>query len=127
MGFVDGIWVCSLNEFKGSAALLRESLIRVSKSIQKEENKSDKMSMLYNYLTGNEFQMQLVAIVDGFTQMQNELEKEKRSLMASWKRRQKLIDSVLINTSEMYGSLQAIAGVGAIAPIKALEMPDQEE
>jgi hypothetical protein len=126
MGFVDGIWVCSLNEFKGSAALLRESLIRISKAISKEENKTDKMTMLYNYLTGNEFQMQLTAIVDGFIQMQNELDKEKRSLMASWKRRQKLIDSVLANTTQMYGALQGIAGNNALIHIDALELPIEE-
>ena len=127
MGFVDGIWVCSLDEFKGSVALLRESLIRVHKSIQKEENKTDKMSMLYSYLTSNEFQMQLRAIVDGFMQMQSELDKEKRSLMASWKRRQKLIDKVLENTTQMYGSLQGIAGSGAIGYIDALELPQEIE
>jgi len=127
MGFVDGIWVCSLEEFKGSVALLRESLINISKTIQKEENKADKMAMLYRYLTGNEFQMQLKAIVDGFIAMQNELDKERRSLMASWKRRQKLIDNVLQNTTEMYGSLQGIAGNGALGYIKALEMPEEED
>jgi len=126
MGFVDGIWVCSLNEFKGSAALLRESLIRIAQAISKEENKVDKITLLYNYLTGNEFQMQLSAIVDGFMQMQNELDKEKRSLMASWKRRQKLIDSVLANTTQMYGSLQGIAGSTSLIHIDALELPNNE-
>ena len=124
MGFVDGIWVCSLDEFKGSASLLRESLIRVHKSVQKEENRGDKMALLYNYLTSNEFGMQMKSIVDGFMTMQTELDKEKRSLMASWKRRQKLIDGVLQNTTEMYGSLQGIAGAGALGHIEALELPD---
>ena len=124
MGFVDGIWICSLDEFKGSASLLRESLIRVHKTVQKEENRGDKMALLYNYLTGNEFSMQLNSIVEGFMSMQTELDKERRSLMASWKRRQKLIDGVLQNTTEMYGSLQGIAGSGALAHIEALELPD---
>ena len=124
MGFIDGIWICSLDEFKGSASLLRESLIRVHLTAQREENKSDKMSLLYSYLTGNEFSMQLKAIVDGFMSMQQELDKERRSLMASWKRRQKLIDGVLQNTTEMYGSLQGIAGSGALAYIEALELPE---
>jgi len=130
MGFVDGIWVCSLNEFKGSVALLRDSIIRAFKIAKKEENKADKMSLLYSYLTGNEFSMQLHAIVDGFIKMQEELDKEKRSLMASWKRRQKLIDGVLENTTSMYGALQGIAGENAIAHIDALELPqsfDEEE
>jgi len=127
MGFIDGIWVCSLDEFKGSASLLRESLIRIHKTVQKEENKSDKMSLLYSYLTGNEFQMQLKAIVDGFMQMQTELDKERRSLMAAWKRRQKLIDSVLANTTEMYGSLQGIAGGNALPKIDVLELQEELE
>lgn len=126
MGFVDGVWVCSLEEFKGSVSLLRESLIRVHKSIQKEDNKADKMTLLYNYLGSNEFSMQLNAIVDGFVKMQEELDKERRSLMASWKRRQKLIDGVLANTTEMYGSLQGIAG-NAIGHIQALELPYHDE
>jgi hypothetical protein len=127
MGWVDGVWVCSLEEFKGSVSLLRESLIRIHMALQREENKADKMTLLYNYLTGNEFQMQLRAIVDGFMQMQSELEKEKRSLMAAWKRRQKIIDSVLANTTEMYGALHGIAGHGALAHIEALELPESLE
>jgi hypothetical protein len=129
MGFLDGIWVCSLDEFKGSVSLLRESLIRVHMTVQREDNKSDKMSLLYNYMTGNEFSMQMKAIVDGFMKMQEELEKEKRSLMASWKRREKTIDGVLVNTTEMYGALQGIAGSSAIVHIDALELeaPEDEE
>jgi len=127
MGFVEGVWVCSLEEFKGSAALLRESLIRLHQSLQREENKADKMTLLYNYLTGNEFQMQLRTIVDGFMQMQSELDKERRSLMAAWKRRQKLIDGVLQQTTEMYGALQGIAGRGALPKIDTLELPENLE
>lgn len=121
MGFVDGVWVCSLEEFKGSASLLRESLIRVHLASKMEENKGDKMQALYSYMTGNEFSMQMTAIVDGFNNMQGELNKEKRSIMASWKRRQKMIDGVLTNTTEMYGALQGIAGVSAIKTIESLE------
>ena len=126
MGFVDGIWVCSLEEFKGSVSLLRESLIRTHKMTQKEENKTDKMTLLYNYLGSQEFSLQLNAIVDGFIKMQEELDKERRSLMASWKRRQKLIDGVLANTTEMYGSLQGIAG-STIGHIPTLELLDEDE
>jgi hypothetical protein len=126
MGFVEGIWVCSLEEFRGSVSLLRESLIKVHTTVQKEENKSDKMALLYSYLTGKEFNMQLKSIVDGFMQMQSELDRERRSLMASWKRRQKLIDGVLQNTTEMYGSLQGIAGHAALGHIDALELYEDE-
>ncbi len=124
MGWVDGVWVCSLEEFKGSVSLLRESLIRIHKTALREENRGDKMALLYSYLTGNEFGMQMRAIVDGFMAMQAELDRERRSLMAAWKRRQKLIDGVLANTTEMYGALQGIAGAGALGHIEALELPE---
>jgi len=126
MGFLNGIWVCSFDEFKGSVSLLRESLIRLQKVTKKEENRADKMSLLYNYMSGNEFSMQMKAIVDGFITMQQELDKEKRSLMATWKRRQKTIDNVLANTTEMYGALQGIAGSSTICYIEALELGDEE-
>ena len=85
------------------------------------------MALLYTYLTGNEFGMQMKSIVDGFMMLQAELDKERRSLMASWKRRQKLIDGVLQNTTEMYGSLQGIAGTGVLGHIEALELPEAFE
>ena len=117
-------------EFKGSVSLLRQSLITTYQATKREENRTDKMNLLYSYLTSNEFNLQLNSIVHGFMGMQEELEREKRSLMASWKRRQKLIDGVLANTTEMYGSLQGIAG-NAISHIEALELPysmeDEEE
>ncbi len=127
MGWVDGVWVCSLEEFKGSVSLLRESLIRIHQTALREENRGDKMALLYSYLTGNEFGMQMRAIVDGFMTMQTELDKERRSLMAAWKRRQKLIDGVLTNTTEMYGALQGIAGAGVLGHIEALELLESLE
>jgi len=121
MGYIDGIWVCSYEEFKGSAALIREAIISVYKASRSQENRADKMSLLYSYFTGNEFSMQLQSIVEGFVAMQEELNKQKRSVMASWKRQQKHIDSVLLNTTNMYGSIKGIAG-NAIANVEALEL-----
>jgi len=105
MGFIDGIWVCSYEEFKGSAALLRMKVIETYIAAKSQENRVDKMGLLYTYFTSNEFSMQLKSIVDGFVAMQEELNKQKRSTMASWKRQQKQIDTVLINTTNMYGSI----------------------
>jgi hypothetical protein len=126
MGYIDGIWVCSYEEFKGSIALIREAVVSIYKATKTQENRADKMSLLYNYFTGNEFSMQLQSIVEGFVAMQEELNKQKRSVMASWKRQQKHIDSVLLNTTNMYGSIKGIAG-NAIANVEALELEHFEE
>jgi len=123
MGLVDGIWVCSYDEFKGLCVVLRESIIQLSSVVSAQENKGEKMVMLYDFLTSNEFRLQVEAIVEGFTQMQTDLNSEKRSIMGHWKKREKQIQKVLLNTNHMYNSIKGIAG-SAIQPIKTLELPE---
>ncbi len=122
MGMVDGVWICTYEEFKALSFVLREHIIKLSHSMQSQENKSDKMSILYSYLTSTEFRMQIEAIVEGFTQMQSDLDSEKRAMGRIWKQREKQISKVLDNTVGMYGSIRGIAG-SAIGSISALELP----
>ena len=81
------------------------------------------MQMLYSYLTGTEFRQQIEAIVEGFTSMQNSLNKEKKSMELIWKEREKQIDKVILNTIGMYGSVKGIAG-NAVGSINSLELPE---
>ncbi len=126
MGQKDGIWICTYEEFKALSAILREQIIHVSRALQSQENRSDKMGLLYKYLTSNEFKMQIEAIVEGFTQMQLDLQKEKNAMARIWKQREKQISKVLDNTTNMYGSIRGIAG-NAIGTIPALELPYTED
>lgn len=126
MGIKDGIWICSFSEFKGLSIALRESIVRVSSVLATQENKGGKMEMLYNYLTGPEFKLQIEAIVDGFTQMQQDLTKEKNAMNRIWNQREKQLEKVLLNTTGMYGSLKGIAG-NAIASVDSLELPEADE
>ncbi len=126
MGLKDGIWICNYDEFKGLCAVLRQSIIQLSTAISTQENKGDKMHMLYDFLTSNTFRMQIEAIVEGFTQMKTDLETEKRSFQRIWKQREKQIDKVTLNTIEMHASIKGIAG-NAIQSVKALELPGEDE
>jgi hypothetical protein len=126
MGLKDGIWICNYDEFKGLCAVLRQSIVQLSTAISTQENKGDKMDMLYTFLTGNTFRMQVEAIVEGFTQMKSDLESEKRSMQRIWKQRDKQIEKVVTNTIDMYGSIKGIAG-NAIQSVKALELPEGDE
>lgn len=121
MGLYEGIWICSFEEFKGLSAVLREQIIKIHQAMKSQENKSDKMSLLYGFLTSNEFKMQIEAIVEAFTTMQSDLDSEKRSMQRIWKQREKQIEKVLDNTINMYGSIRGIAG-NAIGNIRALEL-----
>lgn len=126
MGFRDGIWICTFEEFKSLSAVLRQSVIRLSEAVATQENKGDKMAMLYDFLTSNEFALQIGAIMEGFDQMHQDLEREKRSMQGIWKRREKQIEKVLLNTNYMYNSIKGIAG-NAIQPVKLLELHGVQE
>ncbi len=120
-GMKDGIWICSFNEIKGVAAVLRESLVRIYDIRASQENKGDKMQMLYDFLTGNEFKQHIDAIVEGFTNMKSNLSKERIVMEKLWAERDKQLDKVLLNMSGMYGSIKGIAG-NAVAEVKLLEV-----
>jgi hypothetical protein len=126
MGMKNGVWICTFDEFKGLCSVLRDSLIRLSNAVITQENKGDKMVMLYDFLTGNEFRMQIEAIVEGFSQMNSDLESEKRAMNGIWKKREKQIQKVLLNTNFMYSSVKGIAG-NAVQTITLLELPASEE
>jgi len=126
MGLKDGIWICTYDEFKGLCAVLRESIIQINVAVNSQENKGDKMHLLYDFLTSNTFRLQVEAIVEGFTQMKADLDSEKRSMQRIWKQREKQIEKVITNTIDMYGSIKGIAG-NAIQAVKALELPDYKD
>lgn len=125
-GFHNGVWVCQYNEYKALAAVLRDGLLRVAQAQASQENKGDKMALLYNFLTGSEFRHQIEAIVEGFSSLKLELDKEKRSMQRIWKEREKQIEKVITSTIDMYGSVRGIAG-GAVQSIRALELDAPDE
>ncbi|WRF54686.1 DUF2130 domain-containing protein [Helicobacter pylori] len=121
MGLFEGVWVCSFEEFKGLSAVLREGVIQVSLAKKSQENKGDKVNLLYHYLTSSEFSMQVSAIIEGFEQLKADLEKEKNAMARIWKSREKQIEKVFEGTINMYGSIKGIMG-NAIGQVKALEL-----
>ncbi len=121
MGLFEGVWVCSFEEFKGLSAVLRERVIQVSLAKKSQENKGDKVNLLYHYLTSSEFSMQVSAIIEGFEQLRAELEKEKNAMARIWKSREKQMEKVFEGTINMYGSIKGIMG-NTIGQVKALEL-----
>ncbi|MCA0365750.1 MAG: DUF2130 domain-containing protein [Bacteroidetes bacterium] len=124
-GEKEGVWICGFHEVKSLVFVLREILIRTQTARSANENKADKMSILYNFLTSNQFRQQIEAIVEGFSNLKVELDKEKRAMQRIWKEREMQIEKVITNTIDMYGSIKGIAG-NAIAPIQTLELPEGE-
>jgi hypothetical protein len=119
-GEKDGIWVCSFYEVASLAHALRGGIIKVSEAYRSQEGKADKMQMLYDYLTGNEFRGQMEAIVEGFMSLKQGIMKERVQMEKIWKEREKQIEKVLLSTSGMYGSVKGIAGA-SVSDIPLLE------
>ena len=126
-GEKDGVWVCNFNEVSSVAYLLRNGIIKIHDAQKSQENKGDKMQMLYNYLTGNEFRGQVEAIVEGFMAMKQSIAKERIQMEKIWKEREKQLEKVLLSTSGMYGSVKGIAGasVSDIPLLEGNDMPDE--
>lgn len=109
-GEKDGVWICNFAEAASVAALIRNGIIKVYEIQRSEENKGDKMQLLYNYLTGVEFRGQVEAIAEGFLAMKNSITRERMQMEKMWKEREKQLEKVLISTSALYGSVKGIAG-----------------
>jgi len=113
-GEKDGVYICSYQEVKSVALLLRTALLKLFDAKKNQLNKGDKMSFLYDYLTSNEFNEQWKAIGEGFKQMRQSIQKERDAMEKLWKSREKQLEKVLLNAMHIKGSIEGIAGADSI-------------
>lgn len=125
-GFVDGVWVTNYMSLQGLAIALRQKLTELAYTKALVMSKDKKADILFQYLTGPEFRQRVEVIIEVFSDMKIELDKEKRLYERSWAKREKQLQSVLLNTAGMYGDLQGMIG-SSMQTIPALEAGDIEE
>ncbi len=113
-GEKDGVYICTFNEVRSVALLLRNALLKIADARKSQENKGDKMVMLYDYLTGTEFSEQWKAIREGFMSMRQSIQKERDTMERLWKAREKQLEKVLLNAAHIQGSVEGIAGADAV-------------
>ena len=119
----DGVCICSFEEVKAVAYVLRDGILRLYNSSKSQENRGDKMHMLYDYLTGTEFSEQWKAIREGYMSMRLSIHRERDAMEKMWKMREKQLDKVLLNASSIKGSIEGIAGADTIS----LSLSDDED
>jgi hypothetical protein len=107
---IDGVWVTGPRAALPVATVLRHSLLQVSMARQIGEGQQTKTEMVYQYLTGPRFRHRVEAIVEAFSSMQEDLDKERKAIMKQWAKREEQIERVMAATVGMYGDLQGIAG-----------------
>ncbi len=113
-GEKDGVYICTFAEVRSLATVLRNSIMEIFKLARSQENKGDKMHMLYDYLTGREFSEQWKAIREGFLSMKISIQRERDAMEKLWKAREKQLEKVLLNAAHIKGSVEGIAGSDAV-------------
>jgi hypothetical protein len=124
--FKNGVWVTSVPHFLYLALALRFNLVNIYYEKQNAVGVDEKMKVLYEYLTGNEFKHRVEGIVESFSTLQDDIEKEKRWFSSKWARQEKEIRKVIDHTHGMYGDLQGVTG-RSLPEIKSLELPGNTE
>jgi len=119
--FIDGVWVTHPKAALPVAIAMRHTLLEVASARQASEGQQTKMEMVYQYLMGPRFRQRVQAIVEGFSSMQEDLDKERKVMMKQWAKREEQIDRVMEATVGMYGDLQGIAGK-TLQEIEGLEL-----
>lgn len=119
-GEKEGIWICTFTEVKALAHVLRDGIVKIAGALKTQENKGDKMHMLYSYLTSGEFAEQWKAIREGFMAMKIGIQKERDAMEKLWKAREKQLEKVLLNAAHIKGSIEGIAGTDSV-DLKLLE------
>ncbi len=120
VGLINGVWICTYQDFKSLVVVIRENVIKISEAYATQTNTGEKMQMLYNYLTSTEFLLQIGAIVDGFSALQKSYIQERNAMERIWRQREKQLEKVLLNTNHFIGSVKGIAGI-AVQGIKEIE------
>ena len=123
---VDGVWITSPRVAIPVAIMLRQGLLQISQTRALSEGQQTKTEMVYQYLTGPRFRHRVEAIVEAFSSMQDDLDRERKVIMKQWAKRQEQIERVMGATVGMYGDLQGIAGK-SLQEIEGLEFPALED
>lgn len=118
---VEGVWVTHPRAALPVAMILRQSLLELALARQSTEGQQTKTEMVYQYLTGPRFRQRVEAIVEAFSTMQEDLDKERKAIMKQWAKREEQIERVMGATVGMYGDLQGIAGK-SLQEIEGLEL-----
>ena len=125
-GHREGIWIGSFPSVIGLATLLRKGLLDVYSEKGKSVGKKEKMEIMWEYLTSVEFKQKVEAIIEVFSSMQGDIEKEKMWFKRKWEKQESSIRRVIDNTAGMYGSLESIMGK-ALPDVKGLDLEDEPE
>ena len=121
-GLLDGVWITDFSSSIGLATALRIGLINATREKNLSANRDSLKDVIFQYITGQEFAMQIRAIAEAFGRMKDDLNREKTAMEKIWKNREKQIETVLSNVVGIRGSLEGYLGPKALPSINILSL-----
>ncbi len=121
----NGIWVTGRESTIGLASALRINIGQVFHAKLATDGKNEKMEVLFNYLTGNEFTHRIEAMVEIYKSQKEELEKEKRWFASKWARQEKMLDRGQAQILGVHGDLEGLLG-SSMPQVKGMELESGE-
>ncbi len=122
-GYLDGVWVADFGSLLGLATALRMQLLELQGALAATEGRTTKMELLYTYLSGTDFRQRVEAVVEAFTSMKEDLDRERAAMERGWAKRERQIANVVQNVAGLYGDMQGIIGA-SLPDIEHLQLPE---
>lgn len=122
----DGVWIATFDDLPLLTVLLRDGLIKQSAALVSQQNKGDKMTMLYDYLISNDFKNHILGILDSFKKMDKAVMKEKEDMVKRLAEREAHIWQAKHSILGFWGRVEGIASDGLNQQMKQLEEPSKQ-
>jgi hypothetical protein len=125
-GSRDGIWICTIKEVAGLTAAIRQISITEASISASEKNRESKVHALYDYLMSREFKQRVEGIIHAVSEMKSNVEKERKSMLAFWKKQEIQIDQMNFLMIDIVGSIDGLSG-NSLGPVRGLELGESNE
>ncbi len=127
IGQIQGVWVCKPKLAIVLGTLLRKSLLDVGRQKAQADNRGDKADALYNFVTSHEFVQQVESMVETYSEMTQQVQKERIAYERLWAQRDKQAQKLLLGTANIIGSMQGYIGQASMPRIKGLELSEADD
>ncbi len=109
-GLMEGVWVVRFDLAIPVAVMMRIYIMELAVIETNAAGQATKAEMMYKYLTGPVFRGRMQAVVERFTEMADDLRKERAAITRGWAKREAQIQQSVESIAGFVGEVQAIGG-----------------
>jgi len=124
--YQEGVWIISREAILASATFLRFNLVQANFLKRSQEGKKEKADAIYSYVSSHEFSLRVQSMLEHYSNLQKEMEQERRWFALKWARQEKSLRVMIDQTNGFYGDLQGVMG-NALPEIKSFSLPEGQE